>query len=86
MSSKTCALCCEPILETDEDVEGLNFVAHLECEFRHVVGSVGHQMKHCTCFGGTEDDPPGMTKREAAKAAWDFYHEHNQKPQNRSLQ
>lgn len=42
---------------------------HRECVIRSIVGSVGHQEGRCSCFGGTEEDPPGMTKREAARAA-----------------
>jgi len=42
---------------------------HLECAIRMAVGSVGHQLGRCTCYGGTEDDPPGATRREAAIAA-----------------
>lgn len=42
---------------------------HRECMLRNVLGSVGHQRKKCSCYGGTEEDPPGMTKREAARAA-----------------
>lgn len=42
---------------------------HWECDARAVIGSVGHIRKQCPCYGGTEEDPPGMTKREAAKAA-----------------
>jgi hypothetical protein len=44
-------------------------VYHRECQVRAVVGSVGHQSGKCSCFGGTEEDPPGMTRREAARAA-----------------
>lgn len=42
---------------------------HLACSLRSIVGSVGHQRGTCSCFGGTEEDPPGLTKREAARAA-----------------
>ena len=42
---------------------------HRECRVRAIVGSVGHQLGKCSCFGGTEEDPPGMTRREAARAA-----------------
>ena len=73
---KTCTFCDEPILETDLAAQGLNFTAHVECEFRQVAGSVGHQMKRCTCYGGTEEDPVGMTPREAARAAYDLFREH----------
>jgi hypothetical protein len=43
---------------------------HMECFIRSVVGSVGHQMQQCHCYGGTVDDPPNMSKREAARAAY----------------
>lgn len=43
---------------------------HHECIVRMVVGSVGHQTKQCPCFGGKLDDPPGMSRREAAREAF----------------
>ncbi len=42
---------------------------HQECFLRSIVGSVGHQRRRCSCFGGQEEDPPGLTRREAAVAA-----------------
>lgn len=42
---------------------------HIECFVRSIIGSVGHQTRKCSCYGGTEEDPPGLTAREAAKAA-----------------
>lgn len=44
---------------------------HKECFVRSVLGSVAHQRRRCACYipGSTENDPPGMTKREAARAA-----------------
>lgn len=42
---------------------------HQECLIRNIIGSVAHQRKECSCYGGTEEDPPSMTKREAARAA-----------------
>lgn len=50
---------------------------HLECALRMVVGSVGHQLRECSCFGGTRDDPEGMTRREAARAACDLFAAHS---------
>lgn len=44
-------------------------VIHHECAARSALGSVGHQAGRCSCYGGTDEDPPGMTKREAARAA-----------------
>ena len=43
---------------------------HLECMIRMTVGSLGHLRKTCSCYGGNEEDPPNMTKREAAIAAY----------------
>ncbi len=42
---------------------------HFECLVRMIGGSVGHQRGRCHCHGGTEEDPPGLTRREAARAA-----------------
>lgn len=46
---------------------------HLECDIRGRVGSLGHLQRRCSCYGGLEEDPAGMSKREAARAAADFY-------------
>lgn len=45
---------------------------HDECDVRSILGSVGHQRGLCTCNGGpgTMDDPPGLTRREAAMEAY----------------
>lgn len=66
-----CAHCSESI---DENDRGMMAPApfHFECFMRMILGSVGHQKGTCSCFGGTDEDPPGMTKREAAKAALKF--------------
>lgn len=82
-----CSYCEEPIEEGDQGiimphVESVvdDKVAsarmrptHLDCFLRQVLGSVGHQLHKCSCFGGTEEDPPGMTKRQAATAAVRLY-------------
>jgi hypothetical protein len=73
---QSCIYCQEAIAEDDEGIvmpyhetEVSWKPTHRECLLRQVVGSVGHQQKRCSCHGGTEEDPPGLTKREAAKAA-----------------
>lgn len=48
---------------------------HLDCFLREVIGSVGHQTKQCSCFGGSLEDPLGMSKREAAKAAVELFNQ-----------
>lgn len=72
-----CMRCEEDILVGDTgvlmplvDVGGVREIAyHHECFLRGVLGSVGHQQKKCSCYGGTEEDPLKMTRREAARAA-----------------
>lgn len=73
-----CLQCLEDIQPDDSGVvmpylagemDGGLVAIHEECHLRSVFGSVGHQQRRCSCFGGTEEDPPGLTKREAAKAA-----------------
>lgn len=68
-----CPFCNEPIAPTDRlDNTIQNVRVHWECGFRAVMGGVNHIRKICTCCGGTDDpDPPGMTRREAARAALD---------------
>lgn len=65
-----CLYCSEPVLagEPFRVVNGADRL-HPECMIRMVAGSVGHQLKSCPCFGGRDDDPPGASKREGARAA-----------------
>lgn len=76
-----CLRCAEPIAATDPgvsmphiDANGVARMAmlHLECHARATFGSIGHQTKQCPCFGGTYEDPPGLTMRQAARVAADF--------------
>jgi hypothetical protein len=73
-----CLHCEEPIAEGDQGVlmpyhlesgKSQLVAEHRECFLRGVFGSVAHQRRECFCFGGQGEDPPGMTKREAARAA-----------------
>jgi hypothetical protein len=41
---------------------------HRECEMRAIIGSVGHLLRKCSCYGGNEEDPPGLSERDAARA------------------
>jgi hypothetical protein len=81
-----CLWCDEPILPGDQgqllpqaqlagDVEAspLWRPVHRERLLRQVLGSVGHQQGRCSCFGGDEGDPPGMSRREAALAALEYF-------------
>lgn len=68
-------LWCEDLI--DEDDSGIRYVngpvAHAECFIRSVVGGVNHQRGTCSCQGGPDDpDPPGVSRREAAREAWEY--------------
>ncbi len=68
----TCDYCKEEILPGERaDNHGSDF--HRECLFRLVGGSWGHILKECSCYGGTMDDPPGMSKRQGAVMALALY-------------
>ncbi len=55
-----CQWCEEPI---EEDALRSPFQdMHRECGYRLACGSLAHLQRRCSC----------MTKREAARAAWDF--------------
>jgi hypothetical protein len=68
-----CYHCGEPVLPAEHAPGHCPSCFHLECWIRATVGSLGHQQGRCACFGGTADDPPGHTRREAARAAWDYH-------------
>lgn len=65
-----CLLCREPIGEGDiGTIDSDGRAIHHACQMRAVLGSVGHQLKRCHCYGGNEEDPPGMSRYQAAQAA-----------------
>jgi hypothetical protein len=69
-SDKKCVWCLEGFKETDRGtINDAGQALHLECEIRMVVGSAAHQTGNCSCFGGTHEDPPDASPREAAKLA-----------------
>jgi hypothetical protein len=74
-----CEWCGEPIAFEDSGVAlpcssgpELSY-RHRECFLREMIGSVGHQLKVCTCYGGDFEDPPELSRREAARAAVQFW-------------
>lgn len=47
---------------------------HVSCFARMCLGGLNHQLGICRCCGGILDpDPMGMSRREAAQAAYDNY-------------
>lgn len=59
-------------LRTEQILDMDTYPLHIECFSRSITKSVGHMKGTCACYGGTEEDPPGSTLREGAKAAWDY--------------
>lgn len=73
-----CTHCEEPVGVSDNGwilCDGSVF--HAECILRMVIGSVAHQQRRCSCYGGTaSDDEDGMSQRESARAAAQYFREH----------
>lgn len=68
-----CGWCEEPILEAPAPfLKGAAYYHHA-CAIRLIAGSVGHQLHRCSCYGGNQEDPPGLSKREAALAAFTIF-------------
>lgn len=67
---------CEEEIGPGERADNIGSDFHRECLFRSVAGSVAHQMGECSCYrkGSTENDPPMLTMRQAAKLALDYAH------------
>lgn len=78
MIDEACPWCGEPVLGVDDrasiidGMTGRRRWQHRECALRSVSGSVAHINQECSCYLGSEGhgDPPGMTRRQAARAAW----------------
>jgi hypothetical protein len=74
--NERCELCDEPIAPGDE-ISPSTFNGrrvHHECGFRAVAGGANHQLGLCSCCGGDmPPDPPGLTRRQAARAALEAY-------------
>ena len=70
-----CARCGELIRSTDSGFavpvlgEPLLAAYHRACFLRGITGSVAHQKKQCSCFGGAGEDDPSLSPRQAAEAA-----------------
>lgn len=76
-----CHWCNEDIVEGEKGLvlpgsEG-DVPFHQECFLRQIVGSVNHQQGICSCFGGVDEDPAGLSVREAAKAAVKLFEDKN---------
>jgi hypothetical protein len=75
-ANRICFYCDEPIAPTDSGViypDG--DCCHKNCHLRGVIGSLAHVEHRCACYvpQSDEEDPPGLTKRQAANAAVEAY-------------
>jgi len=70
-----CLCCAEPVQDGDQGLIMPCFgtpdlqPVHAECLQRMLFGSVAHQRGACICHGGSGEDDPALTRREAALAA-----------------
>lgn len=71
-----CTYCKEPLEPEDIEPKALQ-PYHRACLFRSIMGSVAHIEHRCGCFipGSMEGDPEGLTRREAAQAAFKLWRE-----------
>lgn len=60
---------CQQIPTIEADGSASMRLMHADCGIRSVAGSLGHQRGRCSCFGGDEEDPAGVSRRLAARAA-----------------
>jgi hypothetical protein len=73
-TKRECAWCEELILAGEQHSQ-FQVPMHQECAVRATQGSVAHLRRECSCFqqGSTKGDPEGLSKRDAALAAYDAW-------------
>jgi hypothetical protein len=85
-----CLHCAEPIAPGDRgfvmpypDAQGRGVAMHHECFLRTLLGSVSHQRRLCSCYGGTDDDNDiwPRSAREDARLAFEEF-ERRQREEN----
>jgi hypothetical protein len=80
-----CLFCGESVTEDDHGymrpywgLEPGYRAIHRECDFRMTMGGVECMKRERAgthVVGDHEPDPPGLSKREAAQASWEFFNE-----------
>ena len=77
-------LWCEGMVIPGDLMHALLPGYHYACALCASIGSIGHVQATCSCHvkdGTHEDDPPGLTKRQAAKFVADYVNrQHHQQP------
>lgn len=81
-TAPACPWCAEPVASDQPSsilLVGLQAgvspePVHMDCLIRLVLGGVNHQQGLCACFGGSlPQDPPSLSKREAARVAATYW-------------
>ena len=68
-------LWCEEMVVPGDLTHALLPGYHYACALRAVHGSIAHLQGKCSCHvrdGTHEDDPPGLTRRQAARLVADY--------------
>ena len=77
-------LWCDELVMPGDLMHSLLSGYHYACALRTALGSIGHVHGTCSCYvtdGTHEDDPPGLTKRQAARMVADYVNcQHTQQP------
>jgi hypothetical protein len=70
-----CEWCHEELLPEERNPATPFFEMHSPCGFRAIMGSLAHLQGRCSCVNDTleETDPPGMTLRQGAEAAFTYW-------------
>ena len=66
---------CEELVMPGDMTHALLAGYHYACAMRVGLGPIGHLQRKCSCYvkdGTHEDDPPGITKRQAARIVADY--------------
>lgn len=72
---RRCFWCAERFIPGERGIL-TNVPMHLECSMRSFIGGANHIAGTCSCCGGDQDpDPPGLSKREAARLAYERWQE-----------
>ena len=68
-------LWCEEMVGPGDLMHSLLPGYHYACALRTSLGSIGHVQGTCSCYrkdAVVEDDPPGLTRRQAARLVADY--------------
>lgn len=77
MTPPFCCLWCAETVEAGDLMHALLPGYHYACALRQVHGPIAHLQRRCRCFveGSAEHDPPGITRRQAARLVADYVHQ-----------